>query len=425
MLLGNDFEIFKVIIDKVVFGLQIVIVPVAIYLFIISIFGWVKRKEENADNYSPVKRFALVVAAHNEEKVIGSIVRNLDKLDYPADLYDIFVIADNCSDNTAKIARENGAIAFERFDKNKKGKGFALEWMFDKIFKMEKKYDAVCVLDADNLLSLNFLKEMNKHLCKGHKVIQGYLDSKNPTDSFVAASYSIAFWINSRIFQLARYHLGLSCVLGGTGFVVATDLLKEIGWGATSLTEDLEFTIKLVLKGEKVYWAHEAAVYDEKPLTMKQSWRQRKRWMQGQSDCACRYTKALFSRAIKKRDLVAFDNAIYVIYPLFVVLGGVVMLCNLFKLVLFTDFAQILSMNFALATLVFAVSTYFTVIFLVLEKKLSLKILLYYILYPIYTITWIPIMVQGYIDRDKKEWVHTLHTRALDITDMGKLGKAG
>lgn len=425
MFLNNGFISIEFMIDSVLFGLQFLIVPVAAYLFVISIFGWVKRREESADNYSPVNRFAIVVAAHNEQNVIGSIVRNLSNLDYPAHLYDIFVIADNCNDNTAKIARENGAIAFERFDDNKKGKGYALEWMFDKIFKMEKHYDAVCVLDADNLLSLNFLKEMNKKLCKGHKVIQGYLDSKNPGDSFIAASYSAAFWTNNRIFQLARYYLGLSCVLGGTGFVVTTDLLKEIGWGATSLTEDLEFTIKLILRGERVYWSHEAVVYDEKPLTMKQSWNQRKRWMQGQSDCACRYLKALLSRAIKKKDLVAFDNAVYVIYPLFVVLGGVVMLGNLLKLMFFTEITEVFDIKFGLATLMFLVSTYMGIVFVALEGKFSLKMLGYYVLYPFYNITWIPIMVQGYIDRDKKEWVHTLHTRALDIKDISNLGKAG
>lgn len=425
MLLNTNFEIIEFYIDAVLFGLQFLIVPVAAYLFVISIFGWVKRKDDSANKYPLVNRFAIVVAAHNEEKVIGNIVRNLASLDYPDHLYDIFVVADNCSDNTYQIAKENGAIAFKRFDDTKKGKGYALEWMFEKIFNMKKQYDAVCVLDADNLVSLNFLKEMNKQLCKGHKVVQGYLDSKNPKDSFIAASYSSAFWTNNRIFQLARYYLGLSCVLGGTGFIVAIDLLKEIGWGATSLTEDLEFTIKLILKGEKVYWSHEAAVYDEKPLTMKQSWRQRKRWMQGQADCACRYLKALFTKAIKEKDIVAFDNAVYVIYPLFVVLGGVVMLGNLLKLVFFTEITDIFDIRFGFATIMFLVTTYMGIIFIALEGKLSLKLLGYYILYPFYNITWIPIMVQGYIDRNKKEWVHTLHTRAMDINDISNLGKAG
>lgn len=425
MFSNYNFAAIKSLLDFFIVALQIVLFPVAAFYFVVSIFGWVKRKEESADNYKPVKRFAMVVAAHNEEKVIGNIVKNLASVDYPKDMYDIFVIADNCTDNTAKIARENGAQAFERFDDYKKGKGFALEWMFDKIFKMEKKYDAVCVFDADNLVSLNFLKEMNKHLCKGHQVIQGYLDSKNPLDSIISCSHSIAYWINNRLFQLARYYLGLSAEIGGTGFTVDIEVLKEIGWGATSLTEDLEFTMKLVLKGKKAYWANNAIVYDEKPLTMAQSWRQRKRWMQGQADCACRYFKKLMTKAVKKRDWVAFDCALYAIYPLIMVMSGFGLILNVIRFLLFTSPSDIVTMDFALSALYFFFLTYYGLIFIILEGKLSLKVVWYFALFPFYSLTWLPIIIQGYIDKDKKEWVHTLHTRALDINQMGKLGKAG
>ena len=216
------------------------------------------------------------------------------------------VIADNCQDNTARIASGLGALVYKRFNKRKRGKGYSLDWMFKKIFKMEKKYDAVCILDADNLISANFLLEMNKHMCMGHKVVQGYLDSKNPANSWISGNNSISFWISNRLIQLPRYYLGLSCLLGGTGFIVATDVLKEIGWGATCLVEDLEFSIKLVLMGKKVYWSHDAVVYDEKPLTIKQSWRQRKRWMQGHFDCIKRFLKPLIVKAIIKERSYCF-----------------------------------------------------------------------------------------------------------------------
>ncbi len=422
MFSNNSFVAIESVLKLINFALQIILFPVAAYHFVVSMFGWFKRKDENADNYKPVKRFAMIVAAHNEEQVIGSIVRNLKSVDYPQDMYDIFVIADNCSDNTAKIARESGAQAFERFDDYKKGKGFALEWMFDIIFKMEKKYDAVCVFDADNLVSLNFLKEMNKHLCKGHQVIQGYLDSKNPLDSIISGSHSIAYWINNRLFQLARHYLGLSAEIGGTGFAVDTEVLKEIGWGATCLTEDLEFTIKLVLKGKKAFWANNAIVYDEKPLTMAQSWRQRKRWMQGQADCACRYFKALMTKAIKKRDWVAFDCALYAIYPLIMAISGFGLILNVIRFILFSSLSEVITMDFVLSSLSLLILTYYGLIFIILEGKLSLKVAGYFVLFPIFSLTWLPIIIQGYIDKDKKEWVHTLHTRALDISEMGKAG---
>ncbi len=149
------------------------------------------------------------------------------------------------------------------------------------------------MFDADNLVHKNFLKEMNKKMCKGYKVVQGYLDSKNPEDTWITGSYSIAFWSCNRMFQLARYNLGLSSQLGGTGFCIDTDILKELGWGATCLTEDLEFSCKIILNGYKVGWAHDAIIYDEKPLTLGQSWRQRKRWMQGFADVSSRYFLSL------------------------------------------------------------------------------------------------------------------------------------
>ncbi len=152
-------------------------------------------------------------------------------------------------------------------------------------------------------------------MLKGYKVVQGYIDSKNPNDSWITGSYSIAFWTANRLFQLARANLGLSNQIGGTGFCMDSETLKELGWGATCLTEDLEFTCKLVLNGHKVGWAHNARVYDEKPLTLKQSWNQRKRWMQGFADVSSRFFTKLIKKAFKERSFVALDCALYTVQP--------------------------------------------------------------------------------------------------------------
>lgn len=388
------------------------------YGFAIALFGFIRRKEPDSAAFPLKHSFAIIVAAHNEEKVIANIVKNLSMLDYPKELYDIFVIADNCTDDTAKIAKHYGAAAFERFDTFKRGKGYALEWMFDKIFKMDKKYDAIAIFDADNLVASNFLKEMNKHLCLGHKVVQAYLDSKNPFDSFISGSYSLTYWIFNRIYQLPRYYLGLCCGLGGTGFMVSTDILKEYGWGTTSLTEDLEFTLKLALSGNRVYWCHDVHVYDEKPITLAQSWKQRKRWMQGHCDCACRYFSKLIKTAFKNKSMLAFDAALYSIQPFIVVQGFFASIYGIIRWAAPMNIETLFSKETVLSVLIFVFSSYITFIFVIIEKKFTWKSLANFILFPLYNLTWVPIIIQGYFYRKNKTWSHTQHSRAMDINEI-------
>jgi cellulose synthase/poly-beta-1,6-N-acetylglucosamine synthase-like glycosyltransferase len=445
------------------------------YFFFISIFGLYKKKDDGAGKCVPEKNFAMVVAAHNEDVVIANIIESLNALDYPRDLYDIMIIADNCTDNTASIARSyNGAMVFERNVPDNKGKGYALEWMFDKIFNMEKKYDAICIFDADNLIEGNFLKEMNYKLKSGFKVVQGYLDSKNPHDSWVTECYAISYWSSNRLFQLGRNNLKLSNQIGGTGFCMDTEVLKKLGWGATCLTEDLEFTCKLVMNGEKVGWAHNAIIYDEKPLTMKQSWHQRKRWMQGFSDVSSRYFFKLMKKAIKDKDFVAFDCAMYTTQPFMYVALGITGLLTLLQInadqglsifvvsslfapwiwkiisifqFLFTPIVvglegqlskkmigvfALFSLNVVLFPLVFGDHAVlmtvvtanvlyflaFAAVLFIVGRKSSLKTFIRYLLFGVYTLTWIPIGIQGIMDRNKKEWSHTQHTRQISINEM-------
>ncbi|MCX7748922.1 MAG: glycosyltransferase [Clostridia bacterium] len=401
---------------------QILIFVAGCYFFGISIFGWIKKKEGTLKDYPPQKRFAIVISAHNEELVIEHILDSLHKQNYPKDMYDIFVIADNCSDKTAEIASRHGAIVFERINSEERGKGYALEWMFNKIFMMENKYDAIAVFDADNLVTSNYLLEINKQLMKGHKVVQGYIDSKNPFDSWITCSYSIAFWLSNRIFQLPRYYLGLSCSLCGTGFAVDLEVLKKIGWGATCLTEDLEFTMKLALDDIKVAWAHNAVVYDEKPLTLKQSWRQRKRWMQGHADCASRFLMPLFSKSFRDRDLVAFDCAVYLFQPIrFIFIGLITIMMWIQTFYPVSPFYSLRYVFPATVWYVFVILQFFYGPAVILaERKFNLKVLAGFIIYPFYCITWLPITIQGFLSKNNKNWIHTTHTREIRINDLEK-----
>jgi cellulose synthase/poly-beta-1,6-N-acetylglucosamine synthase-like glycosyltransferase len=399
---------------------QVMIFVAGCYFFGISIFGWIKTKELNEKKVKPDKTFALLIAAHNEELVIAHIIDSLKMQNYPKDLYDIFVIADNCSDKTAEIAQKHGAIVYNRTNNIERGKGYALEWMFSKIFHLEKKYDVVSVFDADNLVSSNFLYEMNKQLCKGHKVVQGYIDSKNPFDSWITCSYSIAFWLANRIFQLPRYYLGLSCGLCGTGFCIDVDVLKQIGWGATCLTEDLEFTMKLALNGMKVAWAHEAVVYDEKPLTLKQSWSQRKRWMQGHADCAARFLLPLFRKAFKEKDLISFDCAVYLFQPIrFIFIGLITIMLWIQTVFPESPFYNLKYIFPAEIWYIFVILQFlYGPCIILIENKFNMKVLFGFLVYPFYCLTWVPITIQGFLTKNNKDWNHTEHTREISISEL-------
>lgn len=412
--------------SSVIYGttqiMQVIIFTAGCYFFGISIFGWRKRKEDSPKMCLPKKRFALIVAAHNEENVIAHIVDSLYRQNYPSNLFDVFVIADNCTDKTAEIAEDHGAIVYRRSNNSARGKGHALEWMFSKIYNMREKYDAISVFDADNLVSSNYLLEMNRQLCNGHKVVQGYIDSKNPFDSWITLSYSIAFWLSNRIFQLPRYYMGLSCGLCGTGFCIDIDVLKEIGWGATCLTEDLEFTMKLALSNYKVAWAHNAVVYDEKPITLKQSWNQRKRWMQGHADCASRFLSPLFRKSFNEGDLIAFDCAVYLFQPIRLVFIGLITIMMWIQTVFPESPFYNLKYVFPAEVWYIFVTLQFLYGPLVVlsEKKFNLKVLYGFLIYPIYCITWIPITIQGFMSKNNKDWSHTHHSREISISDLEK-----
>ena len=266
-----------------------------VYQFIISVTSLIKFKEKPL-LIDKKHRFIIALPANNEETVIGNLIKSLKMQDYDKDLFDIYVIADNCTDNTAKIARENGAIVYERFDETKKTKGYALNWFSDKMKDKKDDYDALLVFDADNIVDKNFLNVMNKKLCQGEVLVQGYRDIKNPTDTWVSGGYAIFYWTMNRLYHLARYNMGLSPLINGTAFMVKWDMLIDEGWNTKTLTEDIEFALINISKGVKLGWAKDAIVYDEQPLTFKQSWKQRERWSVRTSSM-CKWIFKRFSKS--------------------------------------------------------------------------------------------------------------------------------
>ena len=280
------------------------------YQIVVSFCSLIKLKDKKL-LVNKNHKFMAIIPAHNEEFVIRNLVESLKVQNYPRELYDIYVIADNCTDNTAAIAKEAGAIVYKRFDEANKTKGHALQWFLKQKIEENADYDAFCIFDADNIVDKDFIKNMNKKLCQGEEIVQGYRDIKNPTDTWVSAGYAIFYWMMNRFYHLARYNLGLSPLINGTGFMVKFDIVKPNGWQTITLTEDIEFSLINIAKGRKLGWATDAVVYDEQPTTFMQSWSQRSRWTVGHLQCMKHYTGDLAKGVTKYKTLMNFDGLLY------------------------------------------------------------------------------------------------------------------
>lgn len=309
------------------------------YMVVLFLYSW-KTPERDYEYHAPEKKFLVFVPSHNEENVVGQIIENLlHKMNYPKELFDVYVIADNCTDGTAAISREAGADVIEHFSApgEPKGKPYGIKYALDYIGDRLSDYDYVAIFDADNLISVDYFQEMNSQLISDPtiKVSQGYLDAKNVDSSLVSLGYSLSYYQTNRFFCYARNKMKMSPVIGGTGFVMDTQVLEEIGWTVNSLTEDLEFQIQCVLNNYRIVWNHFAPIYDEKPTGYNQSIVQRVRWSRGHWTVKHRYFNAILKKIFMtyyndgKIDYVGLDSALYIINPFIVGTALIVLATNM------------------------------------------------------------------------------------------------
>lgn len=241
-------------------------------------------------------KYAVLVAARNEAAVIGDLVRSIRAQNYPAHLVDIFVIADNCTDDTAAIARAQGAHVFTRFNKENVGKGYALDYGLKAIWREfpDAGHEAYFVFDADNVLDANYFREMNATFDNGAKASTSYRNSKNFDSNWISAGYGTWFLREAKFLNQARLTLNTSCVVSGTGFFIAADILREAGgWKWHLLTEDIEFSTDSIIDGVRIAYCPTAVLYDEQPTTFRDSWNQRFRWAKGFYQVFGRYSGRL------------------------------------------------------------------------------------------------------------------------------------
>lgn len=363
-------------------------------------------KKDKSKQYKAEKqhRFAILIPARNEQNVICDLLESIKRQNYSKELIDVYVIADNCTDNTAKICRDFGVNVFERYNDRQIGKGYVLDFAF-KLIDKEKGidfYDGYFVFDADNVLDYEFVNEMNKVFDRGYNVVTGYRNSKNYGANWISAGYALWFLRESKYLNGARMRCNTSCTISGTGFLVSSKIIKkEGGWKHFLLTEDIEFAADQIVSGECIGYCERAVLYDEQPERFVHSWKQRKRWAKGFYQVLANYGKRLVKGCINDRSFQCFDM-LMTLSPAAMVAVAMFFINSAVAVVMFLSGHTTVAL-YALSQMVTSIVGAYLSIFLfglittITEwKKIyckGYKKILYMFTFPIFILTYIPIGV--------------------------------
>lgn len=311
----------KALLTACVLVCEAVLAAMVAYLVALSAAAWRAPRRTTARLSEPSTRFVVLIPAHNEEQLLPQTLTSLQRLAYPPELFEIHVIADNCSDASAEVARAYGAIAHERFDQERRGKGYALNWMLERLEQLQLEYDALLILDADTQVSEQFLSVMDARIARGQRVIQGYYAVLLNQQSWSIGLRSAAFSVLHYLRPQARMLLGGSAGLKGNGMVFRREIAQAYRW-SNSLTEDIEFHMQLLLAGERVMFAPDATLWAEMPDQLATAQSQNERWEKGRMEMITQYVPGLLSRSLKKRDFRLADAAIEQLIPPFSIFAG-------------------------------------------------------------------------------------------------------
>lgn len=404
--------------------LSVLLLALWLYQFVASLQGW--RRVPPLPPAQKDRRFLVLIAAHNEEQVIGHLLDSLNEQTHPKGQFDVHVSCDRCTDGTQAIARQKGAKVLIKADDARTGKTWNIRWALEQI--PLDLYDSVVILDADNLVRRDFLERMNDYLeaYPEAEAIQGYLDVKNPDDSWVTMCYAISYWYTNRFWQLSRARWGLSATLGGTGLLIRVSTLRRVKWDLESLTEDLEFSARLILGGGRVHWNQWAIAYDEKPVTLRASFRQRKRWLQGHYWVLWHYGFRSLARFFKTGRVQYFDLFLYLLAPAEAVLFYLLMFGAFFSP--FNPFAPASGFDATIGLvpwLIWAATAFMQCVFVIIvgpsfhRGEVTFRYLPALLFYFWFGLTWMPIVFQAaFTAHNQGHWVKTKHSRSLTLAQV-------
>ncbi len=370
-------------------------------------------------------RYAVLISARNETAVIGQLLDSINSQTYPKEYVTTFVVADNCTDETAKIAAEHGAVVYERFNKTLVGKGYALDYLTERITEDygEDCFDGYFVFDADNLLDKNYITEMNRTFSDGYNITTSYRNSKNYGDNWISAGYALWFLREAMYLNRPRMLLGTSCAVSGTGFLFSREILKKCGgWKFFLLTEDIEFTVFNIISGEKIGFCEKAVLYDEQPVTFVQSWRQRLRWARGFLQVFGKYGGRLIKGIFSFKGFSFYDMTMTIL-PAFILM----VFSTFFKIAVSAYSALVLGdLLIAASSLRSVIIGGYLIMFLfgaittATEWKQihtsAAKKILYLFTFPIFMFTYMPISIHALFT--KVEWKPIEHNVSISIDQI-------
>ncbi len=304
------------------------------YLAFLTLLAMFQKMKPAGRYQGEARRFAVLVPAHNEEAGIERTLHSLMNVEYSPGKFDVIVIADNCTDRTAEISRASGATVFERTDTSLRGKGYALKWCLEKLGEAEEPYDAFVIVDADTVVTKNFLRVMSSYLEDGADCIQCSDMVVPQPGAWSPEMTRVAFILHNYVRPLGRKAIGCGPGLNGNGMCFSRKLIEEKSWNSFSRAEDLEHYLQLSLDNVRVAFAPEAVVYATMPADSGSAKSQRKRWEMGRLPLLKKYSKALMLKALRKRSFVTLDVLIELITPAFVNMFAVTILALFINAVL-------------------------------------------------------------------------------------------
>lgn len=386
------------------------------------------KKPARAPMASRKHRFGVVICARNEENVIGQLLSSVKAQDYPQELLEMFVVADNCTDATAAVARAAGARVLERSDTEHIGKGYALDFLFKRLLAEGTQCEGFLVLDADNVLAPDYITQMNNVFDQGFRIITSYRNSKNYNTNWISAGYSLWFIRESKYLNEARMSLGTSCAISGTGFMVHTDIIrKNNGWKHHLLTEDIEFTSDSIIHGERVGYSAGSVLYDEQPETFRQSWVQRLRWSKGFYQVLGNYGKELANNIFRRGSFACYDMLMTIFPALFLTLLSIC--CHLTEFInalVSVNRAELLpiALMSACATLlkcyglIYVIGLITTITEWKNIKCPALDKILYTFTFPLFMMTYIPVSVWALLRFRSIGWDPIKHSVCKSVEEI-------